>query len=91
MDTIDQSKTNIKTKPVEPVEPSGHTVTQAGLHGHSHDPENDLMKPFVLEYRAPGYWVALASFATQETADNYKTIQEFLNGTTQYRVREQAV
>lgn len=42
-----------------------HTIAQPGLHAHSWDPENDLMKQFVVQKRIEGDkgWNSLASFA----------------------------
>jgi hypothetical protein len=38
-----------------------HTQTQPGLHAHSWDRANDLMKRYVLERETPSGWLALKS------------------------------
>ena len=42
---------------------SAHTAEQPGLQTTSWDPENDLMKQFVIEINRPGQhgWLAMAS------------------------------
>lgn len=57
-----------------PVEP--HTNEQPGLRGHSHDPENDLLKQFVIVEKLPtggNLWVK--SFDTQLEADWFGVAQ----------------
>lgn len=47
----------------------GHKASQPGLRGHSHDPEQDLMKQYVVVRKLPtggNLWVA--SFDTVLTA-----------------------
>lgn len=71
----------------------GHKASQPGLRGHSHDPDQDLMKQFVVARKLPtggNLWVR--SFNTFEDAlddillghplaEKYKIIDQFNNET----------
>lgn len=72
-----------------PVEP--HTQEQPGLRGHSHDPENDLLKQFVVYEKVSHGWLALKSFNRSESgvdwvfnqkdqeSRNFKIVDQFDN------------
>lgn len=55
------------------METLGHKADQPGLRGHSHDPENDLMKRYVVATSPKlGYgWLWVASFDTFDEASDY--------------------
>lgn len=44
-----------------------HTQEQPGLRGHSHDPENDLMKQFVVFEKKTHGWLGVKSFKRAES------------------------
>lgn len=44
--------------------------SQPGLWAYSHDPENDLMKRYVVEIRTPSGWLGVKSF---DDTDNMAT------------------
>lgn len=49
----------------------GHTTEQPGLRGHSHDPENDLLKRFVVAKKVKHGWLWLQTFNTMQEAGEY--------------------
>lgn len=59
------------------METSGHKVDQPGLRGHSHDPENDLMKKFVVRVGLTNMdgWMWVASFDNQDAAEAYANLK----------------
>lgn len=63
------------------LETKGHKASQPGLRGHSHDPEQDLMKRYVVARNMPtGGRLWLASFDTQKAANSWVTKQPTENG-----------
>lgn len=59
-------------------ETKGHLVEQPGLRGHSHDPESDLMKQFVIsESLETGGNLWVASFHTVEGAFAYLAKKDY--------------
>lgn len=67
-------------------ETKGHKASQPGLRGHSHDPEQDLMKQFVVWRKVPNGWLGLYSFPTKEKAQLYISGQSLMNT---FRVTDQ--
>lgn len=68
----------------------GHKTSQPGLRGHSHDPDQDLMKQFVVARKLPtGGNLWLASFdnkadawddiETRPTNEMFRIINQFSN------------
>jgi hypothetical protein len=69
------------------IAPQPHTAAQPGLRGHSWDPENDLLKKFLVVRAIPGGgWLGMASFHTDPEAQAY--IRD-ADGTHTYRVDTQ--
>lgn len=67
------------------IQPQPHTQQQPGLRGHSWDPENDLLKPYVFYRAIPGGgWLALASYDTSDEAVERLRASE--NGRDTYRI-----
>lgn len=57
----------------------GHKADQPGLRGHSHDPENDLMKRFVVSKKVKHGWLALKSYDDQPDANHYIAEQSLMD------------
>ena len=51
----------------------GHLINQPGLRAHSVDPDNNLMKRYVVAYHPPGGigWIWERSFHTLRFAEEY--------------------
>lgn len=53
-----------------------HTTEQPGLHAHSWNPDDDLMKRFLVYEKTPmGYWLAIKSFENYYAADEWLVFQ----------------
>lgn len=67
-----------------------HTDSQPGLRGHSHDPENDLLKRFVVMQglNTKNWWMWVASFNTQREALHW-LLEDDENSEKEYRIIDQ--
>lgn len=62
-------------------ETRGHLAEQPGLRGHSHDPNEDLMKQFVVCVKGYG-WLWIKSFHTESEAIDFALLNVDLDQET---------
>lgn len=60
-------------------ETKGHKASQPGLRGHSHDPEQDLMKQFVVWKKVKYGWLGVKSYVDQGSAQHFIAQQNLLD------------
>lgn len=73
------------------METLGHKTDQPGLRGHSHDPENDLMKKYVvaLGMTTKGWWLWVASFDNLVDAGVYIGRNQPVDSDKEYKILDQ--
>ncbi len=62
---------------------------QTGLWAHSHDPEHDLMKRYVVEIRTPSGWLGVKSFDDTDTLAEWMFYNAQIGWSKDHRIYDQ--